>query len=110
MHNQASKNQLLAQENRIKLLNQAPDIGDIKPLKMNIFNYETVSDVYLVNPITLTNQQRLDLDLSGLSNHFDKAVETSSTKGTSGKLQSSISDSLPKHTSNISQSAKKNQI
>lgn len=39
-----SKNQLLAQENRIKLLNQAPDIGYIKPLKMNIFNYETVSD------------------------------------------------------------------
>ena len=85
-------------------------ISTINKAMPNESDIAVISDVYLVDPITLTNQQRLDLDLSGLSNHFDKAVETSSTKGTSGKLRSSISDSLPKHTSNISQFAKKSTI
>ena len=78
-------------------------ISTINKAMPNESDIAIISDVYLVDPITLTNQQRLDLGLSGLSNHFDKAVETSSTKGTSGKLRNSISDSLPKHSLNIPQ-------
>lgn len=85
-------------------------ISTINKAMPNESDIAVISDVYLVDPITLTKQQRLDLGLSGLSNHFDKAVETSSTKGTSGKLRSSISDSLPKHSLNISQSAKKSTV
>ena len=39
-----SEEQLEAQEKRIQLLNTAPDIGEIKPLEINIYNYETVAD------------------------------------------------------------------
>ena len=39
-----SEEQLEAQEKRIQLLNTAPDIGEIKPFEINIYNYETVAD------------------------------------------------------------------
>ncbi len=69
-----------------------------------------ITDVYLVDPKTLTNQQRLNLGLSELPSHLDKTVEKS-TKGMSGKLRNSIlSDRITKHSQNISQINKKSNI